>query len=316
MPQTDTPLKQLLYDFAPDYAAWLLDTDVARIKRAQPLNIELAAGTLRSDTVFRVWLADGQVVLLHVEFQGRRSDRAMSWRMLDYISRLAQREEARCLESVVIYIGAGAGARDTGEYCLEGYTGASTLTWRYRVIRLWQMPAAELLALGRPALLPLVGQTQLTQPEQELRQVVAALAELPADEERARLLAALTSLLPDKEVLEMLEQLIDFIAQDPLLETPYLRRLREQSIAEGRAEGRVEGIAEGHEKGLAEGLLQMILDIITFHFKPPLEDYRRIEQRLTTISDIAQLRALSQAVLQAEDIATFEQTLTEMSETG
>ncbi len=275
-----------------------------RIKRAQPLNIELSAGTLRSDTVFRVWLADGQEVLLHVEFQGRRSDRPMSWRMLDYLSRLAQREEARCLESVVIYVGAGAGLHDTGEYCITGYSGAPTLSWRYRVVRLWQMSAAELLALGRPALLPLIGQTQLTQPEQELREVVATLVKLPADADRARLLAALTSLLHDKEVLKMLEQLIEFIAQDPLLETPYLRRMREKGIAEGRAQGIAEGRAEGRAKGLLEG----VLDVITLRFTPSIADYRRIEQRLETVSAIEQLRVLLQAALQAADIGEFEQT--------
>ncbi len=314
MPETDTPLKQLLYDFAPEYAAWLLNVDVTQIRYAQPLNIELSAGTLRSDTVFRVWLADEREVLLHVEFQGARSDRPMSWRMLDYLSRLAQREEAQCLESVVIYVGTGAGLRDSGEYCVAGYTGAPTLTWRYRVIRLWQMSAAELLALGRPALLPLIGQTQLTQPKQELREAVTTLAHLPSDADRARLFAALSSLLPDREVLEMLEQLIEFIAQDPMLETPYLRRMREKGIAEGLEKGRAEGLEKGIVKGRAEGLLESVLDAITLRFTPSIADYRRIEQRLATISDIEQLRVLLQAVLQAVDLAEFEQTLNEMSQ--
>ena len=39
-----------------------------------------------------------------------------------------------------------------------------TLAWRYRVIRLWLMPAEELLALGRPALLTLIGQTRIAEP--------------------------------------------------------------------------------------------------------------------------------------------------------
>ncbi len=308
MPETDTPLKQLLYDFAPEYAAWLLNVDVAQIRYAQPLNIELSAGTLRSDTVFRVWLADEREVLLHVEFQGARSDRPMSWRMLDYVSRLAQREEAQCLESVVIYV--GAGLRDTGEYCVAGYTSAPTLAWRYRVIRLWQMSAAELLALGRPALLPLIGQTQLRQPRQELQEVVATLKHLPSDADRARLFAALSSLLPDKEALEMLEQLIEFIAQDPLLETPYLRRMREKGIAEGLEKG----LAEGRAEGRAEGILEGVLDVITLRFTPSIVGYRRLEQRLKGISDIEKLRALLQAALQAADLVEFEQTLNAMAQ--
>ena len=42
------------------------------------------------DQVFRVVLADGRQVILHIEFQGRRSYSPMPWRMLEYISRLAQ----------------------------------------------------------------------------------------------------------------------------------------------------------------------------------------------------------------------------------
>ena len=65
MPQTDTPFKLLVSEFAPDFAAWLLDVDEADVRRVQPLNIELPAGAVRIDTAFRVTLADGRVTLLH-----------------------------------------------------------------------------------------------------------------------------------------------------------------------------------------------------------------------------------------------------------
>ena len=64
----------------------------------------------------------------------------------------------------MLYIGEGAGLHDTGEYRIGCLEGGLTLAWRYRVIRLWQMPAAELLALGRPALLTLLGQTHIEPP--------------------------------------------------------------------------------------------------------------------------------------------------------
>ena len=65
--------------------------------RTGPLNVELPAGVVRTDTVFRVTLADGRVILLHVEFQGRRSERPMPLRMLDYISRLTQQEQGKAI---------------------------------------------------------------------------------------------------------------------------------------------------------------------------------------------------------------------------
>ena len=92
MPQTDTPFKLLVSEFAPDFAAWLLDVDEADVRRVQPLNIELPAGAVRIDTAFLVTLADERVTLLHIECQGRRSEWPMPWRMLDYLSRLAQQE--------------------------------------------------------------------------------------------------------------------------------------------------------------------------------------------------------------------------------
>ncbi len=92
MSKTDNQLKVVVRDFAPDFAAWLLDVKEDDVHHVQPLNIELPAEAVWSDTVFRVTLTDGRVTLLHIEFQGRRSERPMPLRMLDYLSRLAQQE--------------------------------------------------------------------------------------------------------------------------------------------------------------------------------------------------------------------------------
>jgi hypothetical protein len=105
------------------------------------------------------------------------------------------------LWSVVFYVGQGASVRDTGQHQVYGPTDTPTLTWQYQVIRLWQIPAEELLALGRPALLALVGQTRLTQPEIILPQVVALLRQVPEREQRGSLLTVLLALLRDEEMV-------------------------------------------------------------------------------------------------------------------
>ena len=87
-------------------------------------------------------LANDRELLLHLEFQGRRSHELMQWRMLEYMPRLARLHRLD-LESVVMYVGRGAGADDTGIYQVNGLDGMPVLAWRYRVIRLWQMPAEE-----------------------------------------------------------------------------------------------------------------------------------------------------------------------------
>jgi len=86
MAATDHPLKRLVSIFIDDFAAWLLNSPV---RKAHPLNVELLADRFATDQVFRVTLADGRDLVLHIEFQGRRSDPPMPWRMLEYMPRLA-----------------------------------------------------------------------------------------------------------------------------------------------------------------------------------------------------------------------------------
>ena len=51
MPDTDNPLKVLVRDFAPDFAAWFLNVEPAAVQGVRSLNIELLAGAVRSDTL-------------------------------------------------------------------------------------------------------------------------------------------------------------------------------------------------------------------------------------------------------------------------
>jgi predicted transposase YdaD len=234
MAETDSLLKRLISTFILDFATWLLGTAV---QTARPLQSELPGTTVAVDQVFQVTLANDRELLLHLEFQGRRSHGPMQRRMLEYMSRLAHIHRLD-LESMVLYIGRGAGADDTGIYQVNGLDGTPVLTWHYRVIRLWQMPAEELIAAGRVAPLALLGQTQIGQPEVILPTVVTRLRNVADVALRGHLLTALLALLPEEEMVTMVERLLE---QDEwLLELPYLRRIR----AEGHAEGRREGEAE------------------------------------------------------------------------
>ena len=137
MAATDHPLKRLVSTFITEFAAWLLSTPV---RAARPLNVELPADILITDQVFQVTLDDGRELVLHIEFQGRRSQPPMPWRMLEYMQRLATFYRSP-LWSVVFYVGAGAGVDDTGHYTVSGPADITPLAWQYQVIRLWQMSA-------------------------------------------------------------------------------------------------------------------------------------------------------------------------------
>lgn len=138
------------------------------------------------------------------------------------------------LDSVVMYIGRGAGADDTGIYQANGLDGAPVLAWRYRVIRLWQMQAEELMAVRQVAPLALLGQTQIARPEVILPEVVNRMRRVADVALRGHLLAALLALLPDEEMITMVDRLLE--EDEWLLELPYQRRIR----AEGRREGEAE----------------------------------------------------------------------------
>lgn len=101
MAETDGPLKRLVSQFSTEFAAWLLSADV---RQTQPLNTDLPVTPVAADQVFQVTLSSGQDILLHIEFQGRRSRQPMPWRMLDYMTRLAA-EYRLAMHSVVLYVG-------------------------------------------------------------------------------------------------------------------------------------------------------------------------------------------------------------------
>ncbi len=216
--------------FRLDFASWLLGTAV---RTARPLQSELPGTTVAVDQVFQVTLANDRELLLHLEFQGRRSHEPMQWRMLEYIPRLAHIHRLD-LESVVMDVGRGAGADDTGIYQVNGLDGTPVLAWRYRVIRLWQMQAEALMAARQVAPLALLGQTQMAQPEVILPVVVTRMRRVADVTLRGHLLTAFLALLPEEEMISMVER---FLEEDEwLLELPYLRRIR----AEGRRQGETE----------------------------------------------------------------------------
>jgi predicted transposase YdaD len=270
----------------------------AEVREAHALNVELPGETLAVDQAFQVTLADGRVLVLHQEFQGRRSHEPMPWRMLEYMTRLAQTFRLP-LWSVVIYLGRGAGIGDSGEYRVEGPHGTPALTWHYQPIRLWDMPGEELLALGRPALLAFIGQTRMTTPARVLLEVVTRLRQVSDVEQRRRLLTALSALISEEETMAMVERLID--SEELLLDTPFLRRLR----AEGRAEGRQEGQATG----ALWARRRSILDVLVVRFDPPASVYQQVERMLESYTDELSLTRLLAAAVRAESVAAFQTVL-------
>jgi flagellar biosynthesis/type III secretory pathway protein FliH len=128
-------------------------------------------------------------------------------------------------------------------------------------------------------------------------------------------------------MIAMVERLID--REELLLDTPFLRRIREEGRQEGREEGRQEaraagyaegraaglhtGLAEGHTVGRVEGILaarrHSILDVLVVRFDPPSSVYQQIERQLETLTDEAYLAQLLAAATRLESVAAFQAAL-------
>ena len=97
----------------------------------------------------------------------------------------------------------------------------------------------------------------------------------------------------------MVERLIDH--EDVLLDTPFLRRLREEARAEGKA--------QGVEEGMLVARRRSILDVLVTRFDPPASVYRQLEQHLETITEASRLADLLTMAIRAHNMAAFQATL-------
>ncbi len=172
----------------------------------------------------------------------------MPLRFLEYDTRLILAYRQMVIHSIVLYLG-GAGAQDTGQHVRYDLPGQVRLSWRYDVLHLWQLDGEEFLKLERPALLALIGQTRIRQPEQTIPQAVGRIIHETSGEQREQLLAELLLLCSDEEIATMAEQIIT--RDYGLPETPIMRKLRE--------EGRREGYQEGREEGQLELVLRQLV---------------------------------------------------------
>jgi len=308
MAATDLLLKKLFNTFPQDYAALLLKTEVEAV-RSCATELPPPSETLKADLVFEVTKATGQKVILHLEFQARSSHRPMPQRQLAYLTRLTE-EHKLPIRSIVLYVGEGAGRGDTGQHSYLGDDDQPILSWCYDVIHLWQIDAEEIIALGRPGLLPLVGQAKLTEPTTTLPKVLAQLREVDDLAQRSNLLELFVSLMADKELITMVRKSI--LEDELLVDTPYmewLQELRLEGLQEGLEKGRQEGHQEGHQEGRQEGIQNSILDTLEFRFGLTQTAANQIKVKLALVANAEQLHTLFLTALRAETLGAFQVVL-------
>jgi len=322
MAETDSPLKLLLSASITEFAEWLLK---AKVLKVTSQNIELLPPTevLRTDQVFQVTVADGQVAILHIEFQGRSSRRPMPLRQLEYLVRLTSEYPNLAVHSVVVYVGQGAGKDDEGSHAFYRLDGKAVISWYYDVLRLWEMTAEELLALDKPTLLGLVGQTKVTDPAKVVPLIVAGLEKITDTEKRGRILTAMLALINEEEFFAMLEQ--KFVEEELFTNTPYMIRMRKMEAEEERRAQEEQRRAQEEERRIQEErkeerkettlatLQKSILRILQMRFTPPEAVLGQLETALGQVANEEPLQTLFEVALKADSISTFQAALAQLS---
>ncbi|MGF1493061.1 MAG: Rpn family recombination-promoting nuclease/putative transposase, partial [Microcoleaceae cyanobacterium] len=227
----DNVCKFLAETYSSDFAQWLLGEPI-NLSRVEPS--ELQSEPIRADTLI---LLESQDTLLHLEFQ-TRPDPEIPFRMADYRLRIHRRCPGKQVEQFVIYL------KPTGsELARQTVFTIPGVRHEFRVIRLWEIPAEELLKFS--GLLPLAALGQTQDPEKILGQVRAKIADLAENEQGN--VAAATSVLAGLSLNKALIQkmLKEEVVQDSVIYQEIISKGR----AEGRAVVRNESLAQCRSEG-------------------------------------------------------------------
>lgn len=249
----------------------LLTQRKVRHVRALQTNYARKIVEMHADKVFDVTFDDGMQEMIHLEIQGKQSHRPMALRVFDYLTRIiSQNDDLKTpIRSVVIYVGEGAGADDDGKW---EFGAPSIGFFQYTVIKLWEYSADEWLELDIPALLPLIAQTRMDEPERQLQAAMERIYTLEDKEEVANLLFILATMLKEEGLKPMVQM---FISQKEIMESPLVRDFylkgRDEGFEQGRNEGRNEGIYQGREQGREESIIEVLqsrFDLSLAHLAP------------------------------------------------
>lgn len=299
MAATDHPLKQLFTQYVTDLVSWMLGCTIRTVETLSP-KLPPPTTALEADQVFKVTLADGRIIIVHIEFQQRSTHEPMHLREINYQARIALEYPGLPIVSIVIYIGRGVGSNDTGRHTVPGLDGSPTLAWSYQVFRIWDMNAEDLLQVAqtRPAVLPLIGLTRIRDPQVIGPQIAQVIAHIADPMMQQTVLELLFKLIDEKEVYMIVE---DALLNDPQFANwPYVERMREI-----KDEGIQLGMQQGIEQGVMRNLRDNIIEIVRLRFpnSPNIVDH--VQQYLDTVSDEARLRELFAAAVQAETSAAI-----------
>ena len=215
----DNVCKFLAENYSRDFAQWLLGEPLSFTQLSPS---ELSLEPIRADALI---LLESDQMILHLEFQ-TDPDPKMSFRMLDYRTRVYRRFPKKTMRQVVIYL-----KETSSPLVQENAFILPNTRHEYEVLRLWEIAAEKMLGLS--GLLPLANLGKTPNRPEILRQVAAKIDNIEGRTEKSNLAAAtaiLAGLVLSKEIIRSL------LREEIMRESVIYQDIRESGKAQGRRE--------------------------------------------------------------------------------
>jgi len=273
----DRTLKILADKFAQDYVNWILSESYRLVEK---LSTEIPTITRHTDMVY----------IFNLEFQAQKSKEPMNLRMLGYNVRLLEQHKMP-VYSTVIYITEEAYEDDKG-YFKSIFLGEEVLTFKYKVIKLWDLDGLELLRNKIMGLYPLLGLTKLTEPkEAALNNIITELKSIKDPILSKDLLFSFKIL---SEIMHPNELLDALIKKEEIMESTIAKEIYQ------------DGMQEGLIKGKLETLQDNIMNFLLARFEVPLKSGKQLEEKIKAINSTPILQKL---IIDAAKAQSFEDFL-------
>jgi len=300
----DELIKSCLQYFPGDLASWLLGNVAVGVQSRDSV---LATASKRyTDTLLEVPRAGRPALLLHVEFQ-LGGDAEMPERMAEYAAMLvrairsAEEHRGKSLALAVVYLDRKAYREDPGHLDVKGEMGLRVLV-SYRVVKLWEVDPAPILAMGSPGLLPFVPFMRGNPEElivESTRKILAIPEALAGTAAKSTLLMSLGAIagrvIGGRELLSRLYQEVLSMGENRFFDLIY-----EKGEEAGRKKGCEIGREEGREEGARAEARRTILRILRRRFGTEGEGISDRLERVTALHDLESL------IDEATDTPTLE----------
>ena len=245
--------------------------------------------------------------LVHNELESGKDTADLPLRLLHYNASVLLKRRLPVVSTVFLLHKGSNSPAITGAFEVPGADGVTYFSFRYNVVRVWQLDPDELLA-GGLATLPLapIANVRATDLPRIVRTMRARIdSEAASDAEAAELWTGTNVLMGLRYNTAFRTQLLKGVRR--MRESNTYREILDEGRAEGRAEGREEGRAAGINEGARKGALhearRLLLRLGVRRLGVP---NAAVETRVETIDSLAALEALMDRIL---DVETWDDLL-------